>query len=92
MYISGQLFNSSIDPKYDISYSGLDGSTQSGMTSIGISAFYLSLPPSPLSMVLRPGKEAAQKSRFRCFVLASLRTSREALLYILGLPMYVLFG
>ena len=40
----------------------------------------------------RPGKQAAQKSRFRCFVLASLRTSCEALLYILGLPMCVLFG
>ena len=35
--------------------------------------------------------QAAQKSRFRCFVLASLRTSREALLYIWGVPMFVMF-
>ena len=33
---------------------------------------------------------AVQKSRFRCFVLALLRTSREALLHIWGLP--IMFG
>ena len=52
------------------------------------SAFCFAGRPWPLA---RPGKEAAQKSRFRCFVLASLRTSREALLYIWGVPMFVMF-
>ena len=42
-------------------------------------------------VIVRLIDQAAQKSRFRCFVLASLRTSREALLYIWGVPMFVMF-